>query len=153
MTFLPVPASSPSVDSRYLASRLASVGWWWAASVTCHQREMGFPPVGQGPERRSGDSGCTDHRVPAACLAGLRPRTTCGLTLSDAFLRDVRARGITYAEVAQRSGLDPATVSAAAHGASVNMTTATRLARAIKATPIVPELANWVRVQESQDRD
>jgi len=75
------------------------------------------------------------------------------LILGAAFLRDVRARGLTYAELAQRADLDPATVSAAANGASVNMATATRLARAIKEAPIVPELANWVAVQEPQNRD
>jgi transcriptional regulator with XRE-family HTH domain len=75
------------------------------------------------------------------------------LILSAAFLRDVRARGLTYAKLAQRADLDPATVSAAANGASVNMATATRLARAIRETPIVPGLAEWVGAQESRDRD
>jgi transcriptional regulator with XRE-family HTH domain len=75
------------------------------------------------------------------------------LILSAAFLRDMRARGLTYAELGQRARVNPATVSAAARGASVNMVTATRLARAIRETPIVPGLAEWVGAQESRDRD
>lgn len=66
------------------------------------------------------------------------------MSLGAAFVRDLRARGLTYAEVAARAGLTPATVAAAARGAPVNMTTATRLARAIKDTPVILELANWV---------
>lgn len=53
-------------------------------------------------------------------------------------------RGLTLTEVARRAGVAVATASSAIQGRPVNVGTALRLARAVAACRIVPELAEWI---------
>ena len=53
-------------------------------------------------------------------------------------------RGLSLTDVAHLAGVAVATASAAVAGRPVNVTTALRVARAVAARPIVPELLEWV---------
>ncbi|MHB8719289.1 MAG: helix-turn-helix domain-containing protein [Candidatus Dormibacteria bacterium] len=53
-------------------------------------------------------------------------------------------RGLSLTDVARLAGVALATASAAVSGRPVNVTTALRVARAISAQPIIPELVEWV---------
>lgn len=59
------------------------------------------------------------------------------------FAQAMRVRALTMTELAHRTGLALGTVSAAVEGRPVNLTTAVRLARAVSAAPVVPELEVW----------
>jgi hypothetical protein len=61
------------------------------------------------------------------------------------FAHAVRIRGLTCTELARRSRLALATVSAALDGRPVNVGTALRLSRAVSGCPVVPELETWAR--------
>lgn len=56
----------------------------------------------------------------------------------------MHVRGLSLTEVARHSGVAVATASSAAMGHPVNVTTALRVARAVAARPIIPELLEWV---------
>jgi hypothetical protein len=56
----------------------------------------------------------------------------------------MHVRGLSLTEVARRSGVAVATASSAALGRPVNVTTALRVARAVAAQPVIPELLEWV---------
>ena len=63
----------------------------------------------------------------------------------------MHVRGLSLTEVARRSGVAVATASSAALGRPVNVTTALRVARAVAAQPVIPELLDWVeRPQPSE---
>jgi hypothetical protein len=53
-------------------------------------------------------------------------------------------RGLSLTEVARLSAVATATASAAVAGRPVNVTTALRVARAVAARPVIPELLEWV---------
>ncbi len=57
----------------------------------------------------------------------------------------MQVRGLSLTDVARLSGVAVATASSAARGRPVNVTTALRVARAVAARPIVPELLEWVQ--------
>src|SRR5487761_1713899 len=57
----------------------------------------------------------------------------------------MQVRGLSLTDVARHSGVAVATVSSAASGRPVNVTTALRVARAVASRPIVPELLEWVQ--------
>jgi len=59
------------------------------------------------------------------------------------FGQAIRVRGLTLTELAKRAAVTIATASAAARGRPLNVTTATRLARALTAAPVIPELEAW----------
>ena len=56
----------------------------------------------------------------------------------------MQVRGLSLSDVAAIAGVATATASSAAQGRPVNVTTALRVARAVAARPIVPELLEWV---------
>jgi transcriptional regulator with XRE-family HTH domain len=56
----------------------------------------------------------------------------------------MHVRGLSLTDVARHSGVAVATASSAAKGRPVNVTTALRVARAVAARPIIPELLQWV---------
>jgi transcriptional regulator with XRE-family HTH domain len=57
----------------------------------------------------------------------------------------MQVRGLSLTDVARLSGVAVATASSAAKGRPVNVTTALRVARAVAAHAIVPELLEWVQ--------
>ncbi len=63
----------------------------------------------------------------------------------------MHVRGLSLTEVARRSGVAVATASSAALGRPVNVTTALRVARAVAAQPVIPELLHWVERPPSSD--
>jgi hypothetical protein len=73
-------------------------------------------------------------------LRGVNSRITFGAELRYA----MHVRGLSLTDVARHSGVAVATASSAAMGRPVNVTTALRIARAVAARPIVPELLEWV---------
>jgi hypothetical protein len=74
-------------------------------------------------------------------LRGMSSRITFGTELRYA----MHVRGLSPTEVARLSGVTVATASSAAMGRPVNVTTALRVARAVAARPVVPELLEWVQ--------
>ena len=56
----------------------------------------------------------------------------------------MHVRGLSLTDVARSSGVAIATASSAALGRPVNVTTALRVARAVAAQPVIPELLDWV---------
>jgi transcriptional regulator with XRE-family HTH domain len=71
---------------------------------------------------------------------GVNSRITFGAELRYA----MHVRGLSLTDVARRSGVAVATASSAALGRPVNVTTALRVARAVAAQPVIPELLEWV---------
>jgi transcriptional regulator with XRE-family HTH domain len=67
------------------------------------------------------------------------------IVFDDDFRHAMRIRGLTLSDVARLTGFALATVSRAASGRPINMSTALRLARAVMARPVVPELEAWAR--------
>jgi transcriptional regulator with XRE-family HTH domain len=63
----------------------------------------------------------------------------------------MHVRGMSLTDVARRSGVAIATASSAALGRPVNVTTALRVARAVAAQPVIPELLDWVERPPSSD--
>ena len=63
----------------------------------------------------------------------------------DEFAHALRVRGLTLTELASRARVTVATASAAVHGRPLNVSTATRLARALATVPVVSELEAWAR--------
>jgi hypothetical protein len=74
-------------------------------------------------------------------LRGVNSRITFGAELRYA----MHVRGLSLTDVARLSGVAVATASSAAMGRPVNVTTALRVARAVAAHPIVPELLELVQ--------
>jgi predicted transcriptional regulator len=60
------------------------------------------------------------------------------------FAHAVRVRGLTLTELARRADVCVPTASSAVRGRPVNLATAIRLARVVKATPVIPELELWI---------
>ncbi len=56
----------------------------------------------------------------------------------------MHVRGLSLTDVARHSSVAVATASSAAMGRPVNVDTALRVARAVAARPIIPELLEWV---------
>jgi transcriptional regulator with XRE-family HTH domain len=56
----------------------------------------------------------------------------------------MHVRGLSLTDVARHSGVAIATASSAALGRPVNVTTALRVARAVAAQPVIPELLEWI---------
>src|ERR1035437_5829418 len=73
-------------------------------------------------------------------LRGVNSRITFGAELRYA----MHVRGLSLTDVARLAGVAVATASSAAMGRPVNVTTALRVARAVAACPIIPELLEWV---------
>ena len=67
------------------------------------------------------------------------------IAFDEVFRHAIRIRGLTLSDVARLTGFALATVSRAAAGRPVNMNTGRRLAQAVFACPIVPELEAWAR--------
>jgi transcriptional regulator with XRE-family HTH domain len=63
----------------------------------------------------------------------------------------MHVRGLSLTDVARLSGVAVATASSAAMGRPVNVTTALRVARAVAARPIIPELLEWVERPHPSD--
>ncbi len=59
------------------------------------------------------------------------------------FAHELRIRGLSLTDVAHISGVSLPTVSSAVRGKRVNITTALRIARAVAARDVVPELSAW----------
>lgn len=69
---------------------------------------------------------------------------TTRITFDRELLHAIHLRGLTLGAVAKLAGISPGTVTAAIHGHAVNMSTATRLARAVSSCPVIPELEAWL---------
>jgi transcriptional regulator with XRE-family HTH domain len=67
------------------------------------------------------------------------------IAFDDEFAHALRVRGLTLTELASRARVTVATASSAVHGRPLNVSTATRLARALAAVPVVSELEAWAR--------
>jgi hypothetical protein len=67
------------------------------------------------------------------------------IAFDDEFANALRVRGLTLTELASHARVTVATASAAVHGRPLNVATATRLARALAAVPVVSELEAWAR--------
>jgi transcriptional regulator with XRE-family HTH domain len=67
------------------------------------------------------------------------------IAFDDEFAHALRVRGLTLTELANRARVTVATASAAVQGRPLNVSTATRLARALAAAPVVSELEAWAR--------
>jgi transcriptional regulator with XRE-family HTH domain len=67
------------------------------------------------------------------------------IAFDDEFAHALRVRGLTLTELARRARVTVATASSAVHGRPLNVATATRLARALAAVPVVSELEAWAR--------
>lgn len=78
---------------------------------------------------------------------GVNSRITFGAELRYA----MHVRGLSLTDVARRSGVAVATASSAALGRPVNVTTALRVARAVAAQPVIPELLEWVERPPSSE--
>ncbi len=78
---------------------------------------------------------------------GVNSRITFGAELRYA----MHVRGLSLTDVARLSGVAVATASSAAMGRPVNVTTALRVAHAVAAQPIVPELLEWVERPHPSD--
>ena len=76
----------------------------------------------------------------AAVQRGVNSRIIFGPELGYA----MHIRGLSLTDAARLAGVAIATASAAVAGRPVNVTTALRVARAVAAQPIVPELLEWV---------
>jgi len=63
----------------------------------------------------------------------------------------MHVRGLSLTDVGRLSGVAVATASSAAMGRPVNVTTALRVARAVAARPIIPELLEWVQRPPSSE--
>jgi transcriptional regulator with XRE-family HTH domain len=61
-----------------------------------------------------------------------------------AFLEAICERGLTVTDLARRTGLSAATVSAAVRGRPVNLRTAVCLARTVAAAPRIEGLEAWI---------
>jgi transcriptional regulator with XRE-family HTH domain len=78
---------------------------------------------------------------------GVNSRITFGAELRYA----MHVRGLSLTDVARFSGVAVATASSAALGRPVNVTTALRVARAVAAQPVIPELLEWVERPTSSE--
>ena len=67
------------------------------------------------------------------------------IAFDEEFAHALRVRGLTLTELASRASVTVATASSAVHGRPLNVSTATRLARALAAVPVVYELEAWAR--------
>jgi transcriptional regulator with XRE-family HTH domain len=67
------------------------------------------------------------------------------IAFDDEFAHALRVRGLTLTQLAGRARVTVATASSAVHGRPLNVSTATRLARALAAVPVVSELEAWAR--------
>lgn len=67
------------------------------------------------------------------------------IAVDDEFAHALRVRGLTLTELASRARVTAATAASALHGRPLNVSTATRLARALAAAPVVSELEAWAR--------
>jgi hypothetical protein len=67
------------------------------------------------------------------------------IVFDDDFAHALRVRGLTLTELATRARVTVATASSAVHGRPLNVSTATRVARALAAVPVVSELEAWAR--------
>lgn len=70
--------------------------------------------------------------------------TTSRIQFGPAFLVAIQVRGMTLDEVAHLAGVSRPTVCAAVRGGKVNLSTARRIAEAVSAQPVIPELESWV---------
>ncbi len=67
------------------------------------------------------------------------------IAFDEEFAHALRVRGLTLTELASRARVTVATASSAVHGRPLNVSTATRLARALASVPVVSELEAWAR--------
>ena len=75
------------------------------------------------------------------------------IAFDDEFAHALRVRGLTLTELASRARVTVATASSAVHGRPLNVSTATRLARALAAVPVVAELETWARAPATRLRE
>jgi transcriptional regulator with XRE-family HTH domain len=75
------------------------------------------------------------------------------IAFDDEFTQALRVRGMTLTELATRARVSVATASSAVHGRPLNVSTATRLARALAAVPVVSELETWARAPATRRRE
>lgn len=67
------------------------------------------------------------------------------ICFDDEFAHALRVRGLTLTLLASRARVTVATASSAVRGRPLNVSTATRLARAVASVPVVSELEAWAR--------
>jgi transcriptional regulator with XRE-family HTH domain len=67
------------------------------------------------------------------------------IAFDEEFAHALRVRGLTLTELASRARVTVATASSAVHGRPLNVSTATRLARALASVAVVSELEAWAR--------
>jgi transcriptional regulator with XRE-family HTH domain len=60
-----------------------------------------------------------------------------------ALSRALQIRGLDMQRVAELANVSPATVSSAVRGRSLNLTTATRIAKVVARSPVLRELEEW----------
>jgi transcriptional regulator with XRE-family HTH domain len=75
------------------------------------------------------------------------------IAFDDEFAQALRVRGLTLTELTSRAGVTVATASSAVHGRPLNVSTATRLARALAAVAVVSELETWARAPTTRLRE
>jgi transcriptional regulator with XRE-family HTH domain len=75
------------------------------------------------------------------------------IAFDDEFAHALRVRGLTLTELASRARVTVATASSAVRGRPLNVSTATRLARALAAVPVVSELETWARAPATRLRE
>ena len=83
-------------------------------------------------------------RVRFAGVAVVKRDMNSRITFGGELRYAMHVRGLSLTDVARHSGVAVATASSAARGRPVNVTTALRVARAVAARPIIPELLEWV---------
>jgi hypothetical protein len=76
-------------------------------------------------------------------------RMTSRYTFNPSFAHAIRIRGLTLTELSRRAEVVLTTTSSAVRCHEVNLTTALRLARAVDAAPVIPELERWALVPAS----
>ena len=84
-------------------------------------------------------------RLPRVHAGGNDVGMVTRIAFDEDFAHALRVRGLTLTELANRARVSVATASAAVHGRPLNVSTATRLARALAAVPVVSELEAWAR--------
>lgn len=101
---------------------------------------------GQGAQRVHGEYRCLSIKRSSRVHAAVDTRwMVTRIAFDEEFAHALRVRGLTLTQLANRARVTVATASAAVQGRPLNVSTATRLARALAAVPVVSELEAWAR--------